>query len=248
MKKTLAFNWKMNPKKLDDVYGLAEASDAAHVIIFPPFIFLEEAKKVLHQAALGAQDLFWKNAEEDGSAYTGEVSGEELKNLGVTHVIVGHSERRRKLGETDAIVARKLKTAMEAGLTPILCVGETQEEKDLGKKEEVLRTQLEISLSLAVTGGLLKKRELYVAYEPVWAIGTGIPETPEDAAATLIFIRDFLDEHYTIKPHLLYGGSVDSKNIKNYIQLEAVDGALIGGASLKKEEIKAIVAIAQQLN
>src|SRR3989344_7660855 len=128
MAKLLIFNWKMNPATLEEALFLGMASDSKNVVVAPPFPFIEEVGKELKKAELGAQDLFW----ESEGAFTGEVSAKELKNIGVKYVIVGHSERRHKLGETDEVVAKKLKAALDEGLTPVLCVGETKKEKDSG--------------------------------------------------------------------------------------------------------------------
>lgn len=243
MAKILVFNWKMNPKKIGEALELARASDCAGVVVAPPFLFIEEVGKALKRAKLGAQDLFWENPPEDKGAATGEVSGVELKSIGVDFVIVGHSERRQRLGETDAIVAKKFAAARDAGLMPILCVGETAEEKKAGQKEEVIKRQIDVGLSIAFQSGKLDAEKFLVAYEPVWAIGTGRPETPESAAKTITYIGKFILKHYKIKPRILYGGSVDSQNLDNYLEYKEVDGALIGGASLKKEEIKKLVAL-----
>ncbi len=240
MSKVLAFNWKMNPAKLNEALELARISDAPQVIVIPPFVFLEEVKKILKKASLGAQDLFWQNPSVEGGAFTGEVSGEELKNLGVAYAIIGHSERRQKLGETDAIVAKKLKTALEIGLIPIFCVGETAAEKERGERDEVLKRQIEIGLAIAESDSRFHHAQILLAYEPVWAIGSGNPETPESAAATISALREIIATH-PFKMTFLYGGSVNSQNLKNYLNYKEIDGVLVGGASLQKEEIKQMI-------
>lgn len=229
MAKLLIFNWKMNPVKLQEALGLAKASDFKNVVIAPPFTFIEEVGKKLKRSKLGAQDLFW----EAGGAFTGEISPKELKNLKVKYVILGHSERRHKLGETDLMIEKKVAAAAENRLVPVLCVGETRQEKISGHRFLVLRRQLGIDLP----------KSLIVAYEPVWAIGSGNPELPESALATIKFIKELLAKR-KIKAEVLYGGSVNSKNLKDYLQYKEVDGALVGGASLKKEEIKKMVKLA----
>ncbi len=228
MNKPLILNWKMNPETLREAVALAKASDFKNTVVVPPLPFLEEVGKVLKKAELGAQDLFW----EDKGAFTGEVSAKELKDIGVKYVIIGHSERRHKLGETDEMIAKKLKAALENGLTPVLCVGETKKEKDAGQKEEVIKRQIEKGLSLVSQKSKVKSQKLLIAYEPVWAIGTGDPETPEGARETIQFIKKI------ISAKVLYGGSVNSENLADYLKFKEVDGALVGGASLNKEEVK----------
>src|SRR3989344_8370843 len=144
MNKLIIANWKMNPTSLKEAEKLAQESDVEGLVICPPFLFLEEVSKIIKKAKLGAQDCFW----EEKGAYTGEISPKELKSLGVEYVIIGHSERRQNLGETDEIVAKKIKAAVEEGLTPILCVGETRAERDAGKTKEVVERELKVGLSL----------------------------------------------------------------------------------------------------
>ena len=146
MSKLIVFNWKMNPRKLAEAISLAKVSDRKHVVVAPPFIFIEEIQKVLKRGAIGAQDIFWQNPPSGGGAFTGEISGSELKALGAKYVIIGHSERRHKMGETDAIIARKVKTALDVGLIPILCIGETATERELKQTYEVLERQLLVDL------------------------------------------------------------------------------------------------------
>ncbi len=237
--KLLIFNWKMNLETLKEATALARASDYKNVAVAAPFPFLEEVGKVLKKAELAAQDLFW----EAGGAFTGEVSAKELKSIGVKYVIVGHSERRHKMGETDVMIAKKLKTAVEGGLIPVLCVGETRAEKISGQKEKVLRRQLETALSLVPKSKILNSK-IIIAYEPVWAIGTGEPENPESALETIKFIKKTLAfKPHTLNPKVLYGGSVNSLILKDYLKYKEVDGALVGGASTKKEEVKKIVKL-----
>ncbi len=239
MKKLLVFNWKMNPRKAAEAHQLARSSDFAGVVVAPPFVFLEEVEVLLKKALLGAQDLFWQRE----GAFTGEVSADELKNFGVEYVIIGHSERRQVMGETDAIIARKIRAALTAGLRAILCVGETKAERSAQQKEEVLDRQLTIGISQIKNIPPSVRRRLLIAYEPVWAIGTGTPETPEDAATTSRWIKKLVKQHIGFAPPVLYGGSVNSQNIRNFVQLKDIDGALIGGASLKKLEVKKIVEL-----
>lgn len=235
----------MNPVTLQEALVLAKASDYKNVVLAPPFPFIEEVGKVLIKAELGAQDLSW--AEK--GALTGEVSAKELKDIGVKYVIVGHSERRHKLGETNEVVAKKLKAAVENNLIPVLCVGETKEEKDAGKKEEVIKRQLKIGLSKLTNLKTYKLKNLLIAYEPVWAIGTGDPETPASALKTIQFIKINLKTYKLkkLQTKVLYGGSVNSQNLKDFLQYEEVDGALVGGAGLKKEEVKKMMKLVPRI-
>lgn len=240
MAKLLIFNWKMNPETLEEALFLAMASDYKNVVVAPPFPFLEEVGKVFKKAKLGAQDLFW----EEKGAFTGEVSVKELKSVGAKYVIIGHSERRHKLGETDEMAAKKVKAALDEGLIPVLCVGETKKEKDAGQRETVIKRQLEKGLSLVSQKSNVKGQMLLIAYEPVWAIGTGDPETPGSAAETIRFIKKILESLVVShKSLVLYGGSVNSQNLGDYLKYKEVAGALIGGASLKKEEMRAMVKL-----
>ena len=237
----------MNPSTLEEALFLAMASDYKKVVVAPPFPFLEEVGKVLKKSELGAQDLFWDPPQntfvggKSKDAYTGEVSAAQLKSVGVKYVMVGHSERRHKLGETDEMIAKKLKAALGERLIPVLCVGETKKEKDAGQKEEVIKRQLEIGLSLLGQRSKVKGQRLLVAYEPVWAIGTGDPETPESALETIKYIKSLVISHKSLVTKVLYGGSVNSQNLGDYLKYKEVDGALVGGASLKKEEVGKMV-------
>lgn len=242
MRKFIIANWKMNPNSPEAAEKLARETDISGLIIAPPFPFLEIVGRNLKNAELGAQDLFWEN---QGGAYTGEVSVEELKSLGVKYVIIGHSERRRNLGETDEMVAKKMKTALKASLTPILCVGESADERALGKTEEVVEKELKIGLSL-IGNRKSEIGNLIVAYEPIWAIGTGHPDTPQNMLNMVKYINKTIEK---ISPelaegiHIIYGGSVTSKNAEDFLKHKEISGVLVGGASLKSEEITKIVEI-----
>jgi triosephosphate isomerase (TIM) len=245
----IAANWKMHTTPSD-------AGDLARTIasrtrepgvtrvICPPFVCIAPVRDALaeddHDVAVGAQNVH----QDVAGAHTGEVSAPMLAGL-ATWVIVGHSERRRDAGETDAIVARKVARALEAGLRPILCVGEQLAERESGQATEVVETQIRGSLdgidaAQAADGGLV------IAYEPVWAIGTGRNATGIDAAAMVDAIRTTLDglgwgETGAGLP-VLYGGSVTSANIGEFMAEPSIDGALVGGASLKPDEMAGIVA------
>lgn len=229
---------------------MAKASDFKEVIVIPPFLFIEEVGKVLKKAKLGAQDIVpLETARPIGpsgaqararslTGWTGEISLEQLKNLRVKYVIVGHSERRHKLGETEEVVAKKLKAALAGSLTPILCVGETKPEKDAGKREKVIEKQIRTALPEKFKSG-----DLLIAYEPVWAVGAGDPETPENARESLKYIKQLILRDYRQKVRTLYGGSLSSKNLGEYLKYKEIDGALVGAASLKKKEIEEMVKL-----
>jgi len=225
----VAGNWKMHGSRaanralLDAILkGVPKGSQCA---VCPPFPFLAEVAEQLRGStvALGAQNV----SEHAQGAYTGEVSAAMLKELGCRYVIVGHSERRQIYGEADKQVAAKYAAASGAGLTPILCVGETLAEREAGKTEEVVARQL----------GAVAFKEGVLAYEPVWAIGTGKNATPGEAQAVHAFLRKRVPPDTTI----LYGGSVKAQNAKAIFAMPDVDGGLIGGASLVAEDFLAIL-------
>ena len=236
----------MNPEKLSEAINLAKTSDYKGVIIAPPFIFIEEIAKILKQAKLGSQDVFWENPPAGKGAFTGEVSVMELKNLGVEYVIVGHSERRKYLNETDKIINKKVLTVLGVGLKIILCVGENLKIRQRGKKavEKFIENQLKKDLK-EVRNSLFKiYNPLIIAYEPVWAIGAGHSDTPKDAAEIIKFIKKTLMANgYALIPKVLYGGSVNGKDIKDFVRSDEIDGYLVGGASLKSSEVNNIIEI-----
>ena len=232
----------MNPKSRKEAEELARGSDIEGLVICPPFVFLDDASRMMTRSKLGAQDVFW----EELGAYTGEVSAAELKDLCVEYVIIGHSERRQNLGETDEMVARKVKAAIEAGITPILCVGETRAEHDSGQTEIVVKRELEKGLSSIINhqSSISDHRlSIIVAYEPIWAIGTGVPDTPENMLKMVQLMRKIAGGS-KMDVRIIYGGSVNSKNAEEFLKHREIDGALVGGSSLKPEEIKKIVEIA----
>ena len=246
----VAGNWKMHTT-LDEAVALAQEMreplsalrDITRVVC-PPFVSLAAVTKALAGSpiAVGAQDLH----PAPQGAFTGEVSGTMLRGL-CQYVIVGHSERRHLFGESDDLVSRKVTAALDVGLTPILCVGETLEERDAGQATEVVIRQLQTSLRGLKADAI---SALAVAYEPVWAIGTGRPATGELAQEMMAVVRDVLTELAgpgvsTLVP-LLYGGSVTADNIREFAAQRDVDGALVGGASLRADEFVAIAkAIAE---
>jgi triosephosphate isomerase len=221
------------------------ALGAVQVAVCPPFVYLAEVAKLLQgtQIALGGQDVCPETGE---GAYTGEVSGAMLRDVGCSHVIVGHSERRAMYGDSDEIVARKFFAAQAAGLTPILCVGEQLEERESGTTEAVVARQLDAIL--AQEGGAAALGEAVIAYEPVWAIGTGRTATPQQAQDVHAFIRERVAGHdaaVAAGVRILYGGSVKAGNAAELFSMPDIDGGLIGGASLDAEQFLAICHAAQ---
>jgi len=212
-----------------ELLSLLPPEPAREVVLCPPFTSLQAVAEELAgtPVALGAQNLHW---EREG-AYTGEVSGEMLAALGCRYVIVGHSERRTHFGESDEAVARKLMAARRCGMVPILCVGETLEEREAGRTEEVVVGQLSRSLE-----GWPGESPLVVAYEPVWAIGTGMTATRAQAEQVHRVIREWLamtlGRRFAASTRVLYGGSVKPENAAELLGSEHIDGALVGGASL----------------
>ena len=245
MSKLLIANWKMNPAKEAEAVKLAKAVDAENVIICPPFLFIEAVSKVVKKAAIGAQDVFW----QESGAFTGEVSAAELNSLSAQHVIVGHSERRA-LGETDEQVAKKVSAALAQKITPILCIGETREQRDAGQTREVIDRQLRTALSLIPVELSSDKPTAYIAYEPVWAISTNhqagdtAVATPQDAAGVIHYMQGII-RGVPIAPVFLYGGSVNITNLSGFLAVPEIAGALVGSASLKAAEFKKMIAIAR---
>lgn len=241
----IAGNWKMNgtlgetETLLTELVKVEFDSSRTGVIVCPPYPCLQTAYKILQgsQIMLGAQEM---SAHEKG-AYTGEVSAAILLTVGVSHVILGHSERRQYHAESDSGVNAKAKAALKAGLTPIICVGETLDEREAGKTEAVVGTQIDGVLH-GFTSEMINKS--VVAYEPVWAIGTGKTATPEMAQAVHEFIRArvaHLDSTAAQVVPILYGGSVKADNAAGLLCQPDIDGALVGGASLKADEFSAII-------
>ena len=245
-KKLIAANWKMykTPDQtcafFREFLPMVAGHDRDEIAVFPPFIDLPAAAEAAKgsNVAIGGQDLYW---EKEG-AFTGEISPAMLLALGCTHVIIGHSERRQYFGETDDTVNLKLKAALESGLTPIVCVGEVLEEREAGLTDDVLRRQC-VRAFHKLSGK--KAAKLVVAYEPVWAIGTGKTATPQLAAEAHALIRGevgkALGDALANNIRILYGGSVKPENAKALMSEEEIDGALVGGASLDPKSFAAIV-------
>jgi triosephosphate isomerase len=245
-KKLIAANWKMykTPDQTREFFRaflpLIAGHERSEIVVCPPFTDLHAAVDSVQgsSVSIGGQNVFWK---EEG-AYTGEVSCNMLKSAGCTHVIIGHSERRQYFGETDETVNLKLKAALHAGLTPIVCVGEVLEEREAGLTDEVLRRQCLRAFD-AISGE--RAHKLVVAYEPVWAIGTGKTATPAMAVEAHITIRaevaKSLGDQLAKSLRILYGGSVKPENAKALMSEEEIDGALVGGASLDPRNFASIV-------
>ncbi len=246
-KKLVAGNWKMNKDHREGAVlakeiraGLAEKPVSCEVVLIPPFTTLPAVVQVLAGSAVeaGGQDLFY----EDEGAFTGEVSGGMLKSLGCTYVLVGHSERRHVIGEGGEILAKKLRAALRNGLAPIYCVGELIEERESGRAEKVVERQLADALD-----GLSAREigRVVIAYEPVWAIGTGKTATPEDASSMHAFIRRALERMFGAaaarETPILYGGSVKPENASSLLSKDGIDGFLVGGASLKASSFLAVM-------
>jgi len=245
-KKVIAANWKMykTPDQarefFRDFLPMVHGHDRDEIVVCPNYIALDAAVHAAKgsRVAIGAQNIHW---EKEG-AYTGEICTGMLLAVGVTHVIIGHSERRQYFGETDDTVNLKLKSALEAGLVPIVCVGEVLEEREAGLTDDVLRRQC---LRAFHKVSAKKAASLVVAYEPVWAIGTGKTATPQLAADAHAIIRSQAAESFgrdfAGKLRILYGGSVKPENAHALMSEEEIDGALVGGASLDPKSFTAIV-------
>ncbi len=243
----IAGNWKMNLSLRESadliralLDGIPAPGSGPEIIVAPPFTALTVAAELLRgrPVRLAAQNLFW----EKSGAFTGEISPAQLKDAGCSAVIIGHSERRRLFGDSDASVAKKLKAALGEGLLPIVCIGETLEEREGQKTYRVLETQIQGALQGLAPSELAT---LVIAYEPVWAIGTGKTATPAQAQDAHLFIRKQLarlhGEGFAQAARILYGGSVAPENIDSLMAQPDVDGALVGGASLKPVSFLRIV-------
>lgn len=249
MKKILIANWKANPSTLHEAAELArkiELAASAHrnveVVVAPPFPYLATVASVLKRAKLGSQDAFW----EDAGPYTGEVSWRQLKSLKVGHVIVGHSERRIFLGETDEMINQKIRALLEHGLAPVLCVGERERiEREMS---EAVAHQIGAALA-GVKKNLIKN--LMIAYEPVWAISTmpgSRPDTPGNAFQANVYIRKIVSGLFGRitgeRVRIIYGGSVNAQNVSSFLTDAHMQGALVGSASLDAENFACILKAA----
>ena len=242
----IAGNWKMNTSSASGVTLAGElvktlgSQQEVDLAVCPPFVYLPAVGAALagSRIALGAQDMFYEN---DG-AFTGEISAAMLKDVGCRYVILGHSERRHVIGETDEVINRKVVKALGDGLLPIFCVGELLEERQAGKTAEVVRRQVRIGLEGV---GRAEVSQVTIAYEPVWAIGTGVTASPDQAQEVHAMIRDLLGQMYdgptAAGLRIQYGGSVKASNAAELLRQADIDGALVGGASLKPAEFCGIV-------
>ena len=250
-KKILAANWKMNLTHIEaesymhTFLGEIGEVDDVEIVMIPPFTSIPVLAQISEKAPfirIGAQNMHW----ERSGAYTGEISATMLRVLFVKYVVIGHSERRMLFGETDETVNRKVHSALEAGLRPIVCVGESTTQRDNDEVETVLRRQLELGLKdLSVKDAV----EIVIAYEPVWAIGTGRTATPAQAEEAHRFIRSVLSKMFGTGPaervRIQYGGSVKPENAQELLRQSDIDGALIGGASLDPHGFAKIIRHAE---
>ncbi len=245
-KPIIAGNWKLNLNSKEAVELVTllkrEVADITDVdiVVCPIFTVLSDAHDVIGETniGLGAQNVYW----EDSGAFTGEISAPMIKDIGAQYVIIGHSERRQYFGETNETVNKRIRAALNHGLIPIVCVGEVLEERETGKTFDVIKSQVQESLAGFSSEEVEK---MVVAYEPVWAIGTGKTATPDQAQEVHKFIRGLLAEMHSEElanaVRIQYGGSVKGENIAELIGQEDIDGALVGGASLKSESFVQII-------
>ena len=243
-------NWKMNGDNIfnRDLLSLIErnsiVSDSSHMIVCPPMPYLHQVnnQKSSHMM-LGGQDI----SQYDNGAYTGETSGTMLADLNIEYVIIGHSERRELYNEDNSVIKDKFSKAIENNIKPILCIGETIEHRNSGQTFDYIHTQLDAIIG---NNNLDNLKDLIIAYEPIWAIGTGQTATPEIAEEVHAYIRNILlntDSNLAANTPILYGGSVNSENAEKLFRMENINGALIGGASLKGDEFSKIYNIAGEL-
>ena len=248
LKPLIVANWKMNPLSNEEALRLFKVVkkelkdiESIEIVICPPFTQLPVINRQPPiSLKLGAQNCFWK----DEGAYTGEISPRMLRNLGCSYIIIGHSERRKYFGETDEMINKKIRTALKNNLKPILCTGETLEEYKKDKTDKVLISQLQTALK-DISKFQISNFKFQIAYEPVWAIGTGVTPNMDGIMSAKLLIRKILAKMYSRpiaeKVRILYGGSVSSKNANDFLKKAGMDGLLIGGASLKAMEFVRIV-------
>ena len=248
-KKVIAGNWKMNmdlhqsQKLVSEIINGLGKDNKAEVIVCPPFTSLSEVSSLLKgtQVKLGAQNMYY----EESGAFTAEISADMLKSVGCEYIILGHSERRVIFNESDELINKKMKTALAKELKPIFCIGELLEQRESGETMEVVSSQVEKGLE-GITAGQMKN--VIVAYEPVWAIGTGKTATPEQAQEVHAFIREFVAKKYSasVAENLIiqYGGSVKPENSGELLSQKDIDGALVGGACLKADSFLSIITSA----
>ena len=231
--KIIAANWKMNgSEELIKEFSKLVPEKHNDIIICPPFTLLDSAKTLLPSfIKIGAQNC----SEKNNGPFTGEISASMLQEKSVTHVLIGHSERRTLFNETDDVIYKKTEAAIRSKLTPIICIGETLSEKKANKTLQVLDSQINGSLAR-----IEPHEQVIVAYEPVWAIGTGLTPDENEIKETHLYIKTKLNQHYNTDIPILYGGSANSENCSQIISIDNVGGLLVGGASLKKHDFNAI--------
>ena len=244
----IAGNWKMNlrpdeaVKLIETISSETKDVKGVEILVAPPFTLLETVRKAMGQAGiyLAGQNMHW----EMSGAYTGEISGRMLQDATCTHIILGHSERRQLFHETDETVDLKVKAASFLGLIPIVCIGETLEQKEAGQTFDVIKTQLDLSLRNFKADEKMSPSTI-LAYEPVWAIGTGLTATPDQAQEVHHFIRQWIENEFNsgtaAQVRILYGGSVKPDNVSDLMSQPDIDGALVGGASLKGDSFVKII-------
>jgi len=249
----IAGNWKMNKTGKEAVelakslVDLVATYDKVDVVICPPYTALVQASEVIQNSIvqLGAQNIYW----EDSGAFTGEIAASMLLDAGCKYVIIGHSERRQYFGETNQTVNKRIKKTLAAGLIPIVCVGETLKERESEVTEDIIRKQVEDGLK-GIDNESMKK--VIIAYEPVWAIGTGVTASPEQAQAVHAFIRNLIEQLYDKNIasglQVQYGGSMKPGNANELLSQPDIDGGLIGGAALKADSFAKLIEIAQMLS
>jgi triosephosphate isomerase (TIM) len=245
-------NWKMHlgtPNEalflIKSLKSLIKGIKNVDIVIAPPFTVLESVVRELKKTnvSVSAQNMYF----EDKGAYTGEISPLFLKSIGVKYVILGHSERRQIFGETDDLINKKIKKALEESLIPIVCIGENLNAREAGKTKEIIRNQMNFTFQDLSSQDMIK---IIIAYEPIWAIGTGKTATPEQAEEIHIFIRDILKEKYgenvADEIRIQYGGSIKPDNAKSLFSRKHIDGGLVGGASLNSESFFEIIQAAEK--
>ena len=248
----VAGNWKMNKTVSESVEFVKELQEGLgfdlklQVLVFPPFTSLYSIGRIVDKSRIGfgAQNMYFEKA----GAFTGEISADMIKSCGGEYVIVGHSERRHIFGESDEVIGRKVKSALESGLKPVVCIGEKLDEREAGKTEQVIERQFYKAFEYVQEDMI---EDCVIAYEPVWAIGTGVNATPEQACEAHDFVRGLLEKKYNggVAENftILYGGSVKPGNCKELFEKNGVDGFLVGGASLKVDSFLEIIKIVNNM-
>ncbi|MBU2578527.1 triose-phosphate isomerase [Patescibacteria group bacterium] len=258
MKKIIVANWKMNPATLQEAKQLFNSIKKSiknikntEVVICPPFVYLPNIKSQISNIKLGSQDCFWENSSTNRGAFTGEISPSMLKNLGCQYVILGHSERKQHIGETDEMINKKVEVVLKNNLRAILCVGETKKEREAGQTKKVLKKQLEKCLKKIIGLSNRQLANLIIAYEPIWAIGPGGPCSVSEALENILFLKKIIARNFNQKIgkniSIIYGGSITSQNAFDFLKEKEINGVLVGSASLKADEFASITKQAQKI-